>query len=57
MYKKIWIGMAISAVIVMVAVPIIIHVYSPNVNSEITSAGLLDYIGNCIMTIPTDVVS
>lgn len=57
MRKKIWIGMAISAVIVMVAVPIIIHVYAPNVNTEITSDGLLDYIGNCIMTIPTVILA
>lgn len=49
--------MVIAVAIMMITAPIIIHVCSPKVSSEISSDGLLDYLGNCIVSIPTIVLA
>lgn len=57
MKKKYW-GMLIALVfIAMIIIPVVIHVKSPNIVSEITADGLLDYLGNCVVAVPTIVIA
>ena len=49
MHKKSLVGMVIVVSIIMVATPIIIHICSSEVSSEISADGLLDYLGNCML--------
>lgn len=47
----------IFLIVIMIVIPIIIHVKSEKVCSEITADGLLDYLGNCLAVIPTIILS
>lgn len=40
-------------VLVMVITPMTIHLVSPFIRSEISADGILGYLANCIVAIPT----
>lgn len=51
-----WIFIFIVA-IAMSIIPFLIHFFSSGVPSEITADGLLDYLGNCVASIPTIIIA
>lgn len=47
----------ILIIVIMIVTPIIIHVKSKKVYSEITADGLLAYLGNCLAVVPTIILA
>lgn len=50
-------AIVIFLIVIMIVTPIIIHVESKKVCSEITADGLLDYLGNCLAVVPTIILA
>lgn len=50
-------AIVIFLIVIMIVTPIIIHVESEKVCSEITADGLLDYLGNCLAVVPTIILA
>lgn len=57
MKKKRWGILIIFVLIAMIITPIAIYLKSPSVVSEITADGLLDYLGNCVVAVPTIIIA
>ena len=57
MKKKLRTTLIRIVVLVMVITPMTIHLVSPFIRSEISADGILGYLANCIVAIPTIIIA